>query len=73
VVLALRSFLILAEFSHRNGGILRKKQKNSAKAEWLAAMSGQISRCRHVVHLRYGRLSDSVQPQRQTSAWLWHD
>ena len=33
MVLALPFFLILAEFGHsnRNGGILRKKQKNSAK------------------------------------------
>jgi len=30
----------LAELSHsdRNGGMLHKKQKNSAKSEWLAAM-----------------------------------
>jgi len=32
-ILALPNFLILAEFGHsdRNGGILRKKRKNSAK------------------------------------------
>jgi len=33
MVLALQNFLILAEFGHsdRNGGISRKKRKNSAK------------------------------------------
>src|SRR6218665_3033341 len=61
MVLTLRSFLILAEFSHRNGGILRKKRKNSATAKWLAATSGQISRCRHFVYLRYARLAEIVQ------------
>src|SRR6218665_463898 len=47
MVLALQSFLILAEFGHsdRNGGILRKKRKNSAKIGMVGSYGTDVGRC----------------------------
>ena len=48
MVLILHNFLILAEFGHsdRNGGILRKKRKNSAKIGMVGNYAAQLARCR---------------------------
>ena len=51
MVLALHNFFILAEFGHsdRNGGILHKERKNSAKI----GMVGSYAHLRQViVHIR---------------------